>query len=109
MRAVADSSALIALAVCECLPVLDDLFESVVVPPAENAEVQVEGKPGADMLGNFLRNRVHDIDLGRYVIAALGLGRGELEAMALYKELNAAVRASSFCTPDALSGADGVS
>ena len=42
-----------------------------------------------DGLGAFLTNRVVKVDTTRWVLTAGGLGRGEIEAMALYKQLTA--------------------
>ncbi len=89
MLVVADSSALITLAACDCLNLLNDLFESVRVPSAVYREVVVDGKPHAAQLQEFLKGKVEPTDLQRLVIAAGGLGRGELEAMALYRQLDA--------------------
>ena len=46
-------------------------------------------KPQSDLLGKFLAGRVVQVDTSRSVIAAGGLGRGEIEAMTLYKQLSA--------------------
>ena len=89
MLVVADSSALLALAACDCLTVLDALFEDVRVPGAVFRECTVQGKPPTDMLRTYLQDRVDDVDLMEFVVAASGLGQGELEAMALYKRLRA--------------------
>jgi len=89
MLVVADTSALLALAACESLELLDALFQEVRVPPAVFRECTETGKPSADVLGTYLRERVAEVDLEAFVIAAAGLGRGELEAMALYKRLHA--------------------
>lgn len=89
MLIVADSSPLVALATIEALDLLDQLFDEVRVPPAVEGELLVPGKPDFLALREFLEGRVVPVDLQRYVIAAPGLGRGELEAMALYKELSA--------------------
>lgn len=89
MLVVADTSALLALAACGSLDLLDMLFNEVRVPPAVLRECTEAGKPGADVLDSYLRDRVAEVDLEAFVIAAAGLGRGELEAMALYKRLNA--------------------
>lgn len=88
MLVVADSSALVALAVCDALPLLDRLFEKVRVPPAVLRECTVRGKPAADVLEAYLQNKVVEVDLNTFAIAALDLGRGELEAMALCKQAN---------------------
>lgn len=89
MLVVADTSALLALAACESLELLDALFQEVRVPPAVLRECTEAGKASAEVLSTYLRNRVAEVDLEAFVIAAAGLGRGELEAMALYKRLHA--------------------
>jgi predicted nucleic acid-binding protein len=89
MLVVADTSALLALAACRGLELLDSLFDEVRVPPAVLRECTEAGKPRADVLGAYLRDRVAEVDLDEFVIAAAGLGRGELEAIALYKRLHA--------------------
>lgn len=89
MRIVADSSALVALAVCDGLSLLDSLFREVAVAPAVFRECTVPGKPAADVLEVYLREKVSDVDLDDFAIAAVELGRGELEAMALCKRLGA--------------------
>ena len=48
-------------------------------------------KPHSDTLGSFLAERVMRVDVSRWVVTAGGLGRGEIEAMALYKQLSADV------------------
>jgi predicted nucleic acid-binding protein len=89
MLVVADTSALLALSACESLPLLDGLFGEVRVPPAVFHECTLSGRASADILATYLRGKVTDVDLTELVIAAGGLGRGELEAMALYKRLRA--------------------
>src|SRR5215210_335625 len=89
MLVVADTSALVALAACDSLSLLVDLFQEVRVPPAVLRECAVPGKPEAERLEAFLRERVVEVDLKQFVIAVAGLGQGELEAMALYKLLHA--------------------
>jgi predicted nucleic acid-binding protein len=89
MRIVADSSALVALAAGDALSFLPVLFQEVRVPPAVFFECVVSGKAEAEKLGIYLRSQVAEVDLHRFVIAVAGLGKGELEAMALYKQLQA--------------------
>lgn len=91
MLIVADSSALIALATCDGLEVLLQVYDDVKVPEAVFAEVVAPEKPQSDSLGSFLSGRVVKVDTNRWVLAAGGLGRGEIEAMALYKQLSADV------------------
>ncbi len=89
MLVVADTSALVALAACDGLWLLDRLFQDVRIPPAVLRECTVPNKPEAERLDAYLRGKVLDINLEKLVIAVAGLGRGELEAMALYKHLRA--------------------
>lgn len=89
MLVIADTSALVALAACDALSLLDRLFQNVRVPPAVLRECTVPGKPEAERLEDYLRSRVVEVPLKEYVIAVAGLGHGELEAMALYKRLHA--------------------
>jgi predicted nucleic acid-binding protein len=91
MLIVADSSALIALAVCNGLEVILQVYDDLKIPEAVYAEIVAPEKPFSDTLGSFLAERVVQVDVNRWVVAAGGLGRGELEAMALYKELSADV------------------
>jgi len=89
MLIVGDSSALVALALCNGLELLDRLFAEVRVPQAVYDEVIVEGKPAAQMLQAYLRGKVVPVPLENVVITGAGLGRGEIEAMALYKSMRA--------------------
>jgi len=89
MLVVADTSALVALAACEALSHLDRLFGEIRVPRGVFRECTVPGKFKAEQLASFLRGKVVEVDLNQLVIAAPGLGNGELEAMALYKRIHA--------------------
>lgn len=89
MLVIADSSALLALASCDSLALLDSVFEQVRVPLAVFEECTVAGKPRVDRLESYLKDKVITVNLAELVIAAAGLGQGELEAMALYKRLHA--------------------
>ncbi len=89
MLVIADSSALVALATCDALDVLVQVYEDVKVPTAVYDEVAVPEKPQGVALATFLAGRVVSVDMSRWIVAAGGLGRGELEAMALYKQLSA--------------------
>jgi uncharacterized protein len=89
MLVVADASALLSLAACVGLALLDRLFEKVRVPPAVFGECTGRGKPGAEVLERYLHDKDEGVNLGEFAIAAGELGRGELEAMALYKRLGA--------------------
>src|SRR5215211_2690631 len=85
----ADSSELIALATCDGLKVILQVYDDIKVPEVEYVEVVAPEKPQSEALGEFLSGHVVKVDTTRWVLAAGGLGRGEIEAMALYKELAA--------------------
>lgn len=89
MLIVADSSALIALAVCDGLDVILQVYDDLKIPEAVFTEIVAPEKPHSDALGAFLTERVVKVDVTRWVVTAGGLGRGEIEAMALYKQLSA--------------------
>jgi len=89
MLIVADSSALIALATCDGLDLLLQVYDDIKVPEAVYAEIVAPEKPQSDALGSFLTGHVIKVDTARWVLTAGGLGRGEIEAMALYKQLSA--------------------
>jgi predicted nucleic acid-binding protein len=89
MLIVADSSALVALATCNALEFLTALYDDVKVPQAVYDEVTVSGKPEADSLAKFLEERIVVVDSTQFLLTAGGLGRGEIEAMLLYKNLAA--------------------
>jgi predicted nucleic acid-binding protein len=89
MLVVADTSALVALAACDALSVLDRLFEEVRAPAAVFEECTVVGKPEAVRLRAYLQGKVVEVEIRELVIAAGRLGEGELEAMALYRRLHA--------------------
>jgi predicted nucleic acid-binding protein len=79
MLIVADSSALIALATCDGLDVVLRVYDDIQVPEAAFAEIVAPEKPPSDALGSFLSGRVVKVDTTRWVLAAGGLGRGEIE------------------------------
>lgn len=83
MIVVADSSALIALAVCDALSLLASVADDIVVPPAVFDEVVVEGRRHSADLRTFLEGRVESVDVSELESRTSGLGQGELEAIAL--------------------------
>jgi predicted nucleic acid-binding protein len=87
MILVADSSALIALAVVDQLEVLEKLFGTVYVPRAVYDEISRANKAESRRLSEFCRDKV--IDIQSHVEFNISLGRGESEAIALYSELDA--------------------
>ena len=89
MLVIADSSALIALSISQSLDLLATLYDNIKVPLAVYDEVVELKKSQASTLSVFLEKRTLPANLNRFVFNAGGLGQGELEAMALYKEHNA--------------------
>jgi predicted nucleic acid-binding protein len=86
---VADSSALIALSVCNALQFLDVLFKEIKVPKAVFDEVTVEGEKESIELSKYLKDKIESVSMEDYVITDFSIGEGDLEAMALYKKLGA--------------------
>ena len=89
MILVADASALIALATCKSLPLLDSLFGTVLVPEQVFVEVTTDNKPMAATLEAYLRDKVRRVDLQNYVYLDAFADTGETAAMLLYKQINA--------------------
>jgi predicted nucleic acid-binding protein len=87
MIIIADSSALIALASCNSLVLLDKLFCEIKVPQAVFNEVVNQDKPQAQTLKNYLADKITAIDPDQ--LMQQNLGMGEREAMTLYKQLHA--------------------
>lgn len=87
MILVADCSALIALATCSALHLLDQLFGTVVAPEAVYREAVIGGKPQARQLQRYLQGRVRTIDPSYPVLLDGVSDRGETEAMILYRQL----------------------
>ncbi len=90
MIVIADSSALVALSLCQSLPLLETLFWEIYVPPSVYEEVTFKGKPEAEALDDYLQARVKSVDMEHYPIQNTEkLGSGELEAIALYMDIGA--------------------
>ena len=89
MILVADASALIALAACDSLPLLDALFGTVLVPQAVYLEVATADKPQAERLREYLHDKVRLVNMQNYVYLDAFADAGETAAMLLYKELPA--------------------
>ena len=89
MILVADASALIALASCNSLHLLDKLFGEVWVPETVYAETTTPDKPQASILRDYLKNKIRKIDMQNYVYLDAFADVGETEAMLLYKTLAA--------------------
>jgi len=83
---IGDSSALVTLSIMGRLDLLETVFGKIYVPQAVYDEVAVSDKSQGIKLKEFLAEKVVDTELG---ISKIGLGRGELEAISLYKNMNA--------------------
>jgi predicted nucleic acid-binding protein len=90
MLIVCDSSPLIALAKCNVLHILDNLFDKVLVPEQVCHEFSVSGKPEAGKIAAWAQGKV-DTPGNTYLLRAneLSLGPGETAAIALYWEKSA--------------------
>lgn len=89
MILVADASALIALASCNSLSLLDKLFGEVLVPETVYSEITIPDKPQSSSLQVYLQGKVRNVDMLRYVYLDAFADAGETEAMLLYKEVSA--------------------
>jgi len=61
MILIADASALIALASCDSLAILDALFGTVVVPEAVYFKVAVGDRPQSERLRTYLTGKVRAV------------------------------------------------
>jgi len=83
---IGDSSALVALSIMDKLDLLESIFGEIYVPQAVYDEVTISYKPQSVKLKNFLANKIVNVEV---TISQMGLGDGELEAIALYKDRDA--------------------
>ena len=90
MILIADASALIALAACDSLPLLDAIFGTVLVPQTVYLEVATADKPQAERLRHYLHDKVRQVNMQNFVYLDAFADAGETAAMLLYKELSAA-------------------
>jgi predicted nucleic acid-binding protein len=89
MILVADCSALVALASCDALHLLDALFGTVVVPEAVYREAVVGDRPQARRLEAYLKGKIRSVDPDHPVLLDGFSDLGETEAMMLYLQLSA--------------------
>jgi len=89
MILVADASALIALATCDSLVLLDAIFGNVLVPNAVYVEVTESDKPQSARLRSYLQGKVRMVDMQHFVYLDAFADLGETQAMLLYKEIDA--------------------
>ena len=83
MILIADSSALVALSICQSLDLLEPLFGEVQVPEAVFDEVTVSQKSESIELAKFLKDKVKTVETSRYVYLDAYADAGEIEAMLL--------------------------
>jgi len=83
---IGDSSALVALSIMDKLDLLESIFGEIYVPQAVYDEVTISYKPQSVKLKKFLTNKIVNV---KVTISQMGLGDGELEAIALYKDRDA--------------------
>ncbi len=90
MRAIADSSCLISLAVVEALWLLPHLFSEILIPEAVYEEVVLQGagRPGAKEVQEAAWIKCVTVTAREIVkeLRAQGLGKGEAEVLALAGE-----------------------
>jgi predicted nucleic acid-binding protein len=86
---IADTSALIALSICDSLQLLDDIFTKVVVPEEVFIEAIKSNKPEAQLIKKYLQGKVVKVDMGDFIYLDGYVDAGETEAMKLYKTLSA--------------------
>ncbi len=89
MILIADASALIALACCDSLDLLEALFGNVLVPTTVFYEVTTPDKPQSARLQSYLKDKIRTVDMHRYIYLDAFADAGETEAMLLYKEITA--------------------
>jgi predicted nucleic acid-binding protein len=90
MIIVCDRSPLFALAICDKLHLLEQMYETVLIPGAVYNEVSVSGKPNADKIQEWAHDKVARIKDDDFIqTLAEMLGMGDAEAIALYKAKNA--------------------
>ncbi len=83
---IGDSSALVAMATMDRLNLLEKIFGKIYVPQAVYDEITISYKAQSVKLKEFLADKVVSVELD---ISKMGLGQGELEAIALYKNMDA--------------------
>lgn len=89
MIIIADTSALVALATCDALFLLEKLFGDLFVPSSVYQECIITNKSQAKALQNFLHDKIGDFEDDVFLKLPSNLGEGEVAAMRLYKKLKA--------------------
>jgi predicted nucleic acid-binding protein len=90
MIIVSDASPVIALAVCDKLDLLDNMFDKTYIPQAVFNEIIVPNKPEAETIVAWAKGRVFPVKSAVAAAAFLqNLDPGESEALSLYGEIAA--------------------
>lgn len=100
MIIICDASPLVALATCDCLDLLTQIYTDVYVTPEVYNEVTISNKPYANKLASFLKEKIiatstnlahqkADLALNNLPLDSSPLDLGELSAIALYYKLDA--------------------
>lgn len=89
MILIADSSALIALSICDSLDLLDLLYGDVRVPQSVFDEVTAGNKVSFEKLYDYLKDKKIPVSRNDVALTDYSLGTGEIDSMILYKKLNA--------------------
>ena len=84
MILIADSSAVITLAIVDKLDILQTIFKEVYIPNAVYQEITKTNKKESIKLKDFFQNRVKNIKTK--IDFNISLGRGESEAIFLDKD-----------------------
>jgi Predicted nucleic acid-binding protein, contains PIN domain len=92
MIAIADSPALVALSICDSLILLDALFGEVKAPQAVYDEICLANKADkaeSQVLQAYLAGKICSFPTSINIEKSNALGKGELAAIGLYKQLSA--------------------
>jgi predicted nucleic acid-binding protein len=81
MILVADASALISLATCDSLSLLEALFGQVLVLVAVYEEVVLPDKPQSARLRSYLKDKVRAVDMQHFIYLDAFADAGETQAM----------------------------
>ena len=87
MILIADSSALITLSIVDKLDILEKIFGEVYIPKAVYEEIVIRDKQETQKLKLFSQGKIKDITTK--INFNISLGKGESEAIILYKEQSA--------------------
>ncbi|AHF02240.1 hypothetical protein THIAE_04670 [Thiomicrospira aerophila AL3] len=90
MLLIADASALIALTACKQLPLLEKLFDKVVVSSVVYDELTADlSKPFAKELSAYLIDKRIELDSHNIILLDAYSDAGEISSMVLFKQLQA--------------------